>query len=554
MRLLVIVATAALGAALLPACAYTSRVSQSSAGVGGDAWSEAPDLSADGRWTAFESDATNLVPGDTNGVRDVFVRDNQSGAVVRVSIASFAAEQANGPSRHASISADGRYVAFESDATNLGPGDVNGVSDVYRHDRDTDADGIFDEPGATAIRVAAVSPTALIGNAASTRPALSGDGLVVAYESLATNLLAWPEQDTNGVHDIYTTTFDASTGLLDSVRIVSRNPNSGPEANGPSLQPDVDHSGAVVAFMTLATNLLQGDTNDAFDIVINFGQILLLRGTGIVQANASQFDPVLSGSTVAYESAATNLTLDPDSGAHRDVFVSDWFLDGHTTAVSRTPSGGEANGDSRSPTISGDGTRVAFTSDATDLVAADTNGQSDVFVRARSQAFFLTPWSLTQRASTTQLLDQANSWSSQPRLSNDGRYIAFTSSATNLATPDPNGGGFDVFVRAAIVPEITNVNVVEVGTGSELPPVLHVGTNQVRVHGRGFGPTVTALLGSGITVTVTATQFDRVELTAVVAPTAPTGPRDISIGNLGSGIGPNTGSLRTCTGCVQVVP
>ena len=350
---------------------------------------------------------------------------------------------------------------------------------------------------------------------------------------------------------MYTTTFDASTGIPTSVRIVSRVPNSAQEANGPSIQPDVDGTGAVIAFMTLATNLLPGDTNDAFDIAINFGSFVLLRGTGIVQANASQFGPVLSGSLVAYESGATNLTPG-DTGAHRDVFVSDWFLDGTTTAISRTPSGAEPNGDSRSPTLSADGTRVAFTSDASDLVAGDTNGQSDVFVRARSGGFPLVPWSLTQRVSTTQLLDQANSWSSQPKLSEDGRYIAFTSTATNLATPDPNGGGFDVFVRAAVVPEITTVKGSIPGRRAEIPPVLHPGTNLLRVHGRGFGPTVTALLGSGITVTVTATQFDHVELTAVVAPTAATGPRDISVANLGSGIGPNSGSLRTCTNCVGV--
>ena len=137
-------------------------------------------------------------------------------------------------------------------------------------------------------------------------------------------------------------------------------------------------------------------------------------------------------------------------------------------------------------------------------------------------------------------------------MSDDGRYVAFTSTATNLATPDPNGGGFDVFVRAAVVPEITTVKAIDPNTSAEIPPVLRPGTNLLRVHGRGFGPTVTALLGSGITVTVTATQFDRVELTAAVAPTAATGLRDISVANLGSGIGPNTGSLRTCTNCVEI--
>ena len=102
--------------------------------------------------------------GDTNHVRDVFVRDNQSGAVVRVSVSSFAAEEADGPSEHPSISSNGRFVAFASTATNLAAGDVNGVSDIYRHDRDTDADGVFDEPGATTTRLASGGFHGLVGN------------------------------------------------------------------------------------------------------------------------------------------------------------------------------------------------------------------------------------------------------------------------------------------------------------------------------------------------------------------------------------------------------
>src|SRR5439155_7441870 len=93
-------------------------------------------LSADGRLVAFQSDATNLVVGDTNGATDVFVRDRQTGMTARVSVASDGT-QANNVSSYPALSADGRFVAFQSDATNLVAGDTNGTTDVFVHDRPT---------------------------------------------------------------------------------------------------------------------------------------------------------------------------------------------------------------------------------------------------------------------------------------------------------------------------------------------------------------------------------------------------------------------------------
>ncbi len=114
----------------------TERVSVSSTGEQGNGESRQGSMSADGRFVAFYSEASNLVPGDTSGERDVFVHDRQTGNTTRVSVSS-SGEQGNWYSLHPSISRDGRYVAFESVATNLVPGDTNGGYDVFVHDRQT---------------------------------------------------------------------------------------------------------------------------------------------------------------------------------------------------------------------------------------------------------------------------------------------------------------------------------------------------------------------------------------------------------------------------------
>ena len=141
-------------------------------------------ISADGRYVAFISDASNLVPGDTNGVTDIFVYDRQTGTIERVSVAADGT-QGNGGSCQPSISADGRYVAFSSYASNLVPGDTNGISDVFVYDRQTDT-----------IERVSVAADGTQGNSYSWQPAsISADGRYVAFSSFASNLVPG---DTNG--------------------------------------------------------------------------------------------------------------------------------------------------------------------------------------------------------------------------------------------------------------------------------------------------------------------------------------------------------------------
>ena len=175
----------------------TERVSVDSAGNqvadGFSCWNCWPyltptSLSAEGRLVAFESYASNLVPGDTNGRLDVFVHDRQTRLTERVSVDS-AGIQGNGSSRQPSISADGRFMAFTSDATNLVPGDTNGRTDVFVHDRQT----------GTTERVS-VDSAGNQGNAGSSGVGISGDGRFVAFTSSATNLVPG---DTNSVADVF---------------------------------------------------------------------------------------------------------------------------------------------------------------------------------------------------------------------------------------------------------------------------------------------------------------------------------------------------------------
>src|SRR6266446_1314542 len=232
----------------------TERVSVTSGGTEGNGASLGSALSADGRFVAFDSAATDLVAGDTNGVSDVFVHDRQTGATERVSVASGGA-QGNASSGligfafPPALSADGRFVAFVSYATNLVPGDTNGATDVFVHDRQT---------GMTE-RVSVASDGTQANNASS-YPALSADGRFVAFQSDATNLVAG---DTNGATDVFV--HDRQTGTTERVSVAS----GGTQGNGFSAGPALSADGRFVAFHDTATNLVAGDTNGASDVFVH---------------------------------------------------------------------------------------------------------------------------------------------------------------------------------------------------------------------------------------------------------------------------------------------
>lgn len=351
-------------------------VSVRSTGTQANRSSEAPSLSHTGRYVAFTTSATNLaIKGDRNGVADVFVYDRNEGRTNRASIRSDLKE-ANGSSYDPSISANGRFVAFTSLASNLAvKGDKNGDADVFVHDR-------------TTLRTNRVSISSKLveGNGSSFSPSISGDGRMVAFVSNANNLV---RRDTNRRPDIFV--YNRSTRKTIRVSIAS----DGTQANAESSSPMISADGGFVVFHSSASNLVDDDTNQRTDVFVHdlsSGETTRVsRGIANSEANGDSFIPAISadGRYVAFQSAASNLVPGdtngtPDSYQGVDVFRYDRQTN-QTERVSVGNDGEQANGPSNDPgddpSISADGRYVCFASMASNLVEDDTNGAYDVFVR-----------------------------------------------------------------------------------------------------------------------------------------------------------------------------
>lgn len=345
----------------------TARVDVASDGSQADGSSVLPHLSRNGRLVSFASDATNLVAGDTNGARDIFVHDRKTGATERVSVAGDGSE-GNASSPFALLSGNGRIVAFQSSASNLVADDVNGESDLFVHDRKT---GVTERinvnrAGAVANGVSMLSPYGALG----------ANGRMIAYYSEATNLVAG---DVNGLGDV----FVRDRRSLETIRVSVA--SDGSEANGPSGEATMSENGRFVAFVSEATNLVAGDTNGLADVFVHDLKSGATRRVSVAsdgsEANGISTNATFStdGRYVTFFSSASNLVADDVNGVF-DVFVRD-LKTGTTTRASVGASGNEGNGASTLARISGNGHVVAFQSAATNLVTADVNGVDDIFVR-----------------------------------------------------------------------------------------------------------------------------------------------------------------------------
>jgi Tol biopolymer transport system component len=174
----------------------TILVSRGVDGLVGNGVSQDASVSADGRWVAFESEATNLVPNDNNNLFDIFVADVTTGAMRRVNVTNTGGQAVGGESRRPRISADGRHIVFESRATNLHSGGTPGLWEVYVHDRDANDNGIFDEPGGIATIRLSVDydqiGRPIYSDGHSFEASLSPNGRFVTFASGATTLFSEP--------------------------------------------------------------------------------------------------------------------------------------------------------------------------------------------------------------------------------------------------------------------------------------------------------------------------------------------------------------------------
>lgn len=398
----------------------TTRVSIASDGTQGNNTSEMPSISADGRFVAFVSYANNLVSGDTNNVTDIFVHDRPTGLTLPVSISTSGA-LGNSYSFHPFISANGRFVAFQSSATNLVSVDTDGISNVFIHDLQTGqtelvsksidgtpTDGDSYVPSVSAdgrfvafesyasnlvsedtgfwnvfVRDRQTGQIELISKPidgapadnGSGDPSISPDGRFIVFQSAASKLVS---DDNNNKMDIFL--HDRQTGQTELISVTS----DGAQADDWSQKSTVSADGRFVVFASHATNLVSGDTNYCEDVFVHD------RGTGqtrrvSISSDGTQADnwseaPAISadGRFVTFMSDADNLVSN-DTNIDVDIFVHD-LQTGQTERVSVASDGAQGDGNSLDPSISAAGQFVAYFSNSTNLVEGDTNGNQDVFV------------------------------------------------------------------------------------------------------------------------------------------------------------------------------
>lgn len=330
-----------------------------------------PTLSANGRYVVFKSDASNLVPGDNNGLADVFVRDLKKGTTQRVSV-SAAGTDSNGDSYAFALSSDGRYVAFSSGASNLVEGDANGVYDVFVRDL---------KIGVT--QRVSVDSNEKEADGGSYEASVSANGLYVVFNSSAGNLVPGDDNETT---DVFVR--DLKTGITVRASVDS----AGTGGNSYSQDPVISANGRFVAFSSGSDNLVPNDTNGLADIFVHDLKTGETKRASVNSAGGeasgagyapseycggaseyvlSSYQPSISryGRFVAFASGACNLVegdhnADIVEGSYNgaDIFVHD-FKTGKTTRVSVDSAEGEFKGYSVLPTISANGRFVAFTSD-----------------------------------------------------------------------------------------------------------------------------------------------------------------------------------------------
>jgi Tol biopolymer transport system component len=387
-------------------------------------------VSPDGRFVLFSSTSTDLVPGDTNGQRDVFLKNVQTGETIRI-VGTGGVEFTGGQTwNSATLFNDGRRVVFQSQATNAVPGDVNGVADIFVKDLVT---GVVAAVSADAGGTLGNSPSSLNFNAFGQT---AGD--LVVFSSTANNLVAG---DSNGTTDVF-----VKNVVSGAISRISTDAGGG-QVNGASSDGRITADGAKVVFVSFASNLVPGDGNgfqDVFVKTLATGAVERVSTSSAgVEANAqssfASFSP--DGTKVLFVSNASNLVANDTNGA-ADVFIKD-LATGEVQRVSTDAAGAQLSGASNNASFSADGAKVLFFTAAANAVPGDTNGFTDAFVKTLATGAI-------ERVSVTPDGVQGNASTSQGLFLADGSVV-FMTNASNLVVGDTNGGA-DVFRATLFVP------------------------------------------------------------------------------------------------------
>lgn len=383
-------------------------------------------ISDDGNFIVYQSDATDIVPNDTNDTNDIFLVNRRSGELRRISVNNAGVPTAvSEPSLRPRISADGTAVAFQSFGTTLTDNDTNAGADVFVY--------AVASPSLVAV---SRNTAGELGNASSEEPVLSANGQVIAFTSSATNL---SPDDTNVLSDIFV--HDRSTSVTTRVSVSS----AGVQADGGSSQPALSNDGRFVAFTSTATNLVADDLNALPDIFVHDRQtgetIRASVDSAGAEANGASANAGIGGAgneLVVFESTASNLA-GLDANGTSDVFVRNRTA-GTTAIVSVNPGGViSGNAVSQSAQITPNGRWVVFQSNASDLIADDFNALFDIYLRDLTT-------NSTTLVTRTDEGGQSDGPSSRPRITADGQFVVFDTKATTLVLSDLDPLG-DVIVR-----------------------------------------------------------------------------------------------------------
>lgn len=425
-------------------------------------------LSSDGRYVAFSSSADDVIDGDTNNEEDVFVYDRTTGNIERVSVSNEGIA-GNGVSTEPAISADGRYVAFRSEADNLVPNDSNGdVSesagrDVFVYDRESDT-----------IERVSLTESGGQANQASGSPTISGDGRYVAFVSSANNLVDGFETASGANIYVHDRVEDTIVGIVVPFDLL---------ANRSAINPVFSTDGRYVAFEFSVSKSIENGNDDYQyrDIYLYNRETLTVQRVtgGLVGKNADNTDSrnasiSADGRYVAFESNLASIDFF-DQNKTNDVFVFD-RMTGLIQRVSVNEAGeeGGVSQESVNPAISGDGRIVVFESQVTNLVPDDNNARNDIFQKDLKSG-------KVTRLSVNSAGEEGDDSSSLPSIAFDGQSVLFHSRADNLGSPDASGGLFVAATEGMHTPSRADLASLAL-SASGMNPCCHGGLTDYQIY------------------------------------------------------------------------